>query len=66
MGGEKEVYKVLGYLSDNTHRWAGANPERGPTHRGAGDWQDKIFDGINKSLGDERKEGIVYLRQRLF
>jgi len=66
MGGEKEVLKVLGYLSDNTHRWAGANPKRGPTHWGARDWQDNIFGSINKSLEDERKKGIVYSRQRLF
>ncbi len=66
MGGEKEVIKILSYLTDHTHRWAGANPERGPIHRGARDWQNDTFGGINKSLGDERKEGIVYPRQRLF
>jgi hypothetical protein len=29
MGGEKEVKKVVNYLLDHRHRWAGVNPIRG-------------------------------------
>jgi hypothetical protein len=32
MGGEKEVKKVVNYILDHRHRWAGANPVRGLNH----------------------------------
>jgi hypothetical protein len=40
MGG---IEKVLNYLIDNSHRWAGADPERGPTHWNARDGKKHVY-----------------------
>jgi hypothetical protein len=42
MGGEKEVKKVVNYLLDHRHRWAGANPIRGLSHRPTWNWKKHV------------------------
>jgi hypothetical protein len=39
MGGEK----VLRYLLDQSKRWAGVDPERGPTHRPTGNGKNYVY-----------------------
>jgi hypothetical protein len=52
MGGEKEVLKVVNYLLDWRHRWAGANPIRGLNHRPT--WKRKV--NMGEIVGTHSKE----------
>jgi hypothetical protein len=53
MGGAE---KVLNYLIDNSHRWAGADPERGPTHRATGYRKNELYRGVKKDGQQARKK----------
>ena len=40
-----KTVRILMHLADHAHRWAGANPERGPTHRNARDRENESIKG---------------------
>ncbi len=63
MGGAE---KILNYLIDNQHRWAGANPERGPNHWPAGDWENKLYRGVKKGSREARKKVVDSKNKGLF
>lgn len=60
-----KTVRILIYLTDHAHRWAGANPERGPTHRDAGDWKDEPIKGVRFNFTDDGKKSAVYTGKRL-
>jgi hypothetical protein len=53
MGGAE---KILNYLIDHQHRWAGANPERGLTHRAPGYRENELYRGVKKGSWETRKK----------
>jgi hypothetical protein len=55
MGGAE---KVLKHLLDHQHRWAGANPERGLTHRATGYRKNELYRGVKKGSREARKKVV--------
>ena len=60
-----KTVRILIHLVDHAHRWAGANPERGPTHRDARDRKDKLATGVIFNLADDGENGTFYTSKRL-
>jgi len=48
--------KVLNYLLDQSHRWAGADPERGPNFRPTWVRKNELFRSIKKSSREAREK----------
>ena len=60
-----KTVRILMNLADNAHRWAGANPERGPTRRNARDRKDKPATDVILNFTDDGKNGTLYTSKRL-
>jgi len=60
-----KTVRILIHLADHAHRWAGANPERGPTHRNAGDRENKLAKDVIFNFADDGKNGALYTSKRL-
>jgi len=60
-----KTVRILMNLADHAHRWAGANPERGPTHRNAWDRKDNPATDVIFNFADDGKNGTLYTSKRL-